>query len=112
LPLHYRAGRPERLTLRLTNRGTAMWPAFSDYGDLDCRILGVWKQDGNSINDGSHSVLLPRNLAPGESIHISARIDTPSRFGTYELDLILVQLVNNASGIYGGAHQTVPVQVE
>ncbi len=112
LPLHYHAGRSERLTLQVTNQGTAVWPAFSDYGYLDCRILGVWKQDGKNLNDGSHSVLLPRNLAPGESIHIAGRIDTPARAGTYELDLILVQLLNDTSGVYGGAHQSVPVRIE
>jgi len=111
VPLHFRAGRSESLTLRVTNQGTAMWPAFSDYGFLDCRILGIWKQDGRDIKDGSHSLLLPRNLAPGESIQITGRIDAPTRFGTYELDLVVVQLLNNASGIYGGAHLAVAVHV-
>ncbi len=112
LPLRYRAGRLERLTLRVTNRGNAVWPAFSDYGHLDCRILGVWKQDGKNMDDSSQSVFLPRNLAPGEAVQITGHIDTPRRAGRYELDLVLVQMLSANSGIYGGAHQTVPVQVE
>jgi hypothetical protein len=112
LPLRYQAGRFERLIVRITNRGTAIWPVFSDYGHLDCRVVGVWKLGGETIEEGSFSLVLPRNLGPGESVQIASLIDTPVRRAAYELDLSLVQLLDNRSGIFGGAHQRVPVQVE
>lgn len=112
LPLRYHAGRFERLIVRITNKGTAVWPAFTDYGYLNCRVVGVWKLGGETIEEGSFSLVLPRNLGPGESVRIASVIDTPARRAAYELDLMLLQLLDNGSGISGGAHQRVPVQVE
>ena len=112
LPLRYPAGRLGRLIVRITNQGPAVWPAFTDYGFLDCRVIGVWKRDGETLENGASSFVLPRNLGPGESVEITRLITTPTHPGAYELDLALVQRLDNGKGIFGGAHQRVPVQVE
>jgi len=112
LPLRLRAGGVARLALRITNRGSAVWPAFADFGHLDCRVIAVWTSGGKSIDDGSYGLPLPRNLGPGESARIAAVIEAPKFPGTYALALSLVQLIDSASGHYGGAHLEVPVQVE
>jgi hypothetical protein len=111
-PLRFRAGRLERLSLQVSNRGTAMWPAFSDFGHLDCRVICLWKLGDANVDDSSQSLRLPRNLGPGETVRIVGLISTPSRPGTYDLELVLVQLLGSDKGIYGGAHAKVPVQVE
>jgi hypothetical protein len=113
LPLRFHAGRLGWLIVRITNHGTAVWPAFTDYGFLDCRVISVWKLGGETVEEGAAaSLVLPRNLGPGESVQIARLIPTPTRPGAYELDLALVQRLDNGRGIFGGAHQRVPVQVE
>jgi hypothetical protein len=117
LPLRYRAGRLERLSVRLTNTGNAVWPAFSDFGHLDCRVICVWKRGDDTVGDGtvgdgSQTLRLPRNLGPGESLQIAGLVNTPGRPGTYELDLTLVQALDSEKGLFGGVHSRVAVQVE
>jgi hypothetical protein len=112
LPLRFHAGQFEWLSVRVTNKGTAVWPAFTDYGHLDCRVIGVWKLGGETVEDGAFSLVLPRNLGPGESALIVSMIDPPARHAADELDLALVQRLNDHSGIFGGARQRVAVEVE
>jgi hypothetical protein len=111
-PLRFRAGRLERLRLRVTNGGTAMWPAFSDFGHLDCRVICQWELGDTNVGDITQGLHLPRNLGPGETVEVTGMIDTPSQPGTYDLDLALVQLLGTDKGIYGGVHTRVAVEVE
>lgn len=111
-PLHYRAGGFERLTARVTNRGHAVWPAFSDYGELDCRVIGVWKVGDETIGNRSETLPLPRSLGSGESVRIHGTVVAPTRPGKYDLDLILVQMTDFGSGVYGGLHRRVAVEVQ
>lgn len=112
LPLRFRAGRLERLSVRVTNGGTAMWPAFSDFGHLDCRVICQWKLGDANVGDSSQALHLPRNLGPGETVRVAGMIAPPSRPGTYDLDLVLVQTIGTDKGLYGGVHARVAVQVE
>ena len=112
LPRRYRAGQPVHISLRVTNRGNAVWPAFSDFGDLDCRIVATWMSGGKPIEARSNGLRLPRNLGPGESASVSAVVDAPEHPGTYELALSLVQMMDSGHGGFGGAHLEVPVAVE
>jgi len=112
LPLRFRAGRFERLSLRVTNGGTAMWPAFSDFGHMDCRVICLWKLGEANVDDFTQALHLPRNLGPGETIQVTGLLATPSRPGTYDLDLMLVQTLGTDKGLYAGVHARVAVQVE
>ena len=82
-----------------------------DY-DLDCRVVGIWNRGGETLEEGTFSLVLPRNLGPGESVQINAMISAPPRRAAYGLDLALVQRLENGRGIFGGARQRVAVDVE
>jgi hypothetical protein len=109
-PLRYPHGRAATVTLRLTNRSRVVWPAFSDYGFLNCRLNYRWALNGNFLPE-NNAIYLPRNVGPGESTVIRPWLAIPSKPGKYELDLTLIQVLKGDRGIFGGAAARVPVEV-
>ena len=111
-PLHYRHGGGAQLDVTVTNRGTATWPAFSDFGFIDCALLHRWWADGTIVQGVGGPLPLPRNLGAGENLPVHARLELPRRPGTYELELILVQRLSVNGAGSGGAAVRIPVQIE
>ncbi len=105
------AGGGGQLAIRITNRGGAVWPAFSDWGELDVGVVPIWKSAGVVVQGIGEFQRLPIHLAPGATVEIREWMEAPARPGTYELDLNLVQNLGG-SGRFGGATQTVAVVVE
>lgn len=111
LPLHYTHAHPKRLALRLTNKSQAVWPAFSDYGFMHCRVIYRWYNRGESVED-TGAMVLPRNLDPGESITLHGWLDVPAQPGQYQLHLMLLQMLHADRGVFGGVELRLPVQVD
>ncbi|MFQ5665230.1 MAG: hypothetical protein ACE5I7_02245 [Candidatus Binatia bacterium] len=111
LPLRYPPRGSATVHLWVTNRGGATWPVFSDYGYLQCKLGYRWWAHGTLLAV-SGAVPLPRNLGPGESTQAAARIYMPRQPGTYELELVVVQVLDADKGLSGGAVARVPVQIE
>ncbi len=110
LPLRYAHGVGGEVTLELTNQGHQVWPAFSDYGFLNCRVNYRWALNGNLLEE-NHAMFLPRNLGAGESLVMRRHLEIPSHPGKYELDLMMVQVLKADRGIFGGVHTRIPVEV-
>jgi len=111
LPRHFRRGRYASVHILLSNRSSVPWPAFSDYGYLDCEIAYRWWKNGTVLQE-SGWIPLPRNLGPGESEHVSGWVRTPEQTGRAELELLLIQVLNTTTGGSGGASLRIPVEVE
>ncbi|MFQ5665233.1 MAG: hypothetical protein ACE5I7_02260 [Candidatus Binatia bacterium] len=109
--LRYGAGSRGRLTVRVTNRSDVAWPAFSDYGYLQCKLAYRW-WSGARMLAVAGGIALPRNLAPGESARIRARVQMPAEPGSYELELMLVQVLDVDKGASGGTTLRLPVEIE
>jgi hypothetical protein len=99
-PYRFAAGERVTVEVRVTNRGDTTWPAFSDYGYLQCKLAYRWWQHGQ-VRLESGAVPLPRNVAPGESVGVAARLMTPAQPGDYELELTLIQVLGADKGIAG-----------
>jgi len=110
-PLRYPRGRPARVSVRLRNDGHTVWPAFSDYGFLHCRINYRWSLNGTLLPE-THMLGLERNLGPGESIVIHGWLAVPALPGKYELELMLLQMLQADRGAVGGAVARFPVEVD
>ena len=111
VPLRFQAGTLGSVLVEVRNGGSVMWPAFSDYGYLQCSLVYVWRRDGRALDDLVGAVPLPRNLGPGESARVAARIEVPTTPGDYELELLLVQVLDENKARSGNAARRVPVQV-
>lgn len=109
--LHFRAGRGGRLEVRVTNRAGAVWPAFSDIGDLEVGLSPVWKLNDTVVQGVGEFQPLRGHLAPGTSAEVREWIEAPKHPGRYELELNLVQNLGNA-GRFGGSTLRVAAIVE
>lgn len=111
-PLRVAAGTSVPIAARLTNRSHVAWPAFSDYGFLECRVVYVWDPPFESERLAAGSLTLPKSLAPGESIRLSDLLEVPRNPGEYTLRLSLVQMLAADHGIFGNTAIDVPIVVE
>lgn len=111
-PPDWGPGERARLDLVLTNDSTVAWPAFSDYGLLHSELIYWWWRDGRQVDGEGGFIKLPRNVAPGESVDVRARIDTPPRPGAYELVVTHAQLLDLEAGQPGTASVRVPVRID
>lgn len=106
------AGRGLDVELRVVNRGGAVWPVFTDWGDLPVKVLFRWWRDGAVIPDVGELLPLWRNLGPGEAAPVRARIEVPARPGLYEIEFMIVQKLGPVQGRFGGALLRGTVAVE
>lgn len=76
---------------RITNRGSATWPAVSRSGTGHVRLgVQLLDEQGRLIARDYHRVALPRDVAPGASIDVSFICPAPESPGTYLLKFDLV----------------------
>lgn len=75
-----------RLPVRVTNRGSAPWPARQGI-----KLANHWHRDGAVavLDDGRTE--LPAELAVGESVELALLVRAPERPGSYVLELDIVQ---------------------
>jgi len=111
VPLRATRGRALHLDLSVINRSLATWPAFSDYGYLQCKLAYRWWSEGR-LRPESGGAALPYNLAAGKAAEMQMSVDTPNSPGVYELELVVVQVLDVDKGLSGGATLRGPVQVE
>jgi hypothetical protein len=111
LPLRVRRGKVASIRLHVTSRSGVMWPAFSDYGYLECKLAYRWWAGGAVLPEAG-GIALPRNLGVGETAKIVGRVEIPDRGGRLELEVMLVQVLDVRKGTFGGIALRVPVNVE
>lgn len=111
-PWRCRAGRPCAVEVRVANRSaSAVWPVYSDFGDLEVALGAFWRADGALVPDVGGVVPLYRQLGPGDAARFRLPLDPPPRPGTYALELVVIQSFGRTAQ-HGGAALTVPVIVE
>lgn len=70
LPASYPKGEPFQLYLRVENRGSRLWHA--------CHSEGKWVELAVYMGDALHcTARIPRDVAPGESVFLTARMTFP-----------------------------------
>jgi hypothetical protein len=111
LPLRVRRNGVASIRLRVTNQSGVMWPGFSDYGYLECKLAYRWWAGGAMLAE-SGGISLPRSLGPGEAMDLRGRIQIPDRWGRLHLEIMLVQVLDIQKGTFGGTALRVPVSVE
>jgi hypothetical protein len=111
-PASYSAGGRTVLRLRVTNRSTVTWPAFSDFGHLDVGLVYSWWRNGSMLNNEGGFIALPRNLPSGASDELWVHIDAPAARGRYELQIALVQVLEADAGTSGGVILRLPAAVD
>jgi hypothetical protein len=105
------AGGRGEIEVVVTNRTeSTVWPAYSDFGDLDVGLLLVWTHNGEVVDTAGGFEALDRHLGPGESLRLRRAVRVPEASGTYDLGIHLVQSYGVKGGS-GGASATVPVEV-
>ena len=112
LPLVLRAGETAPFAVRLTNLSDIAWPAFSDYGHLECRVVYIWEPEPPGFAGAAGSLSLGRSLPPGESARLAGRLEAPPQRGAFNLRVFLVQLLEPGGGVFGQTAVDVPVTVE
>jgi hypothetical protein len=89
------AGRDLPLTLRVTNEGTADWPALLPPGSADTGLVVVraeWRGRAGGSAPGTPGIRLPRDVVPGEALVFTAWVTAPPAPGVYTLALTLEQV--------------------
>ena len=108
-----RPGQELKIPVRITNPTSEVWSANGDgTGTLAVHLSYHWIDFAGRVvvYDGSRTTL-PRDLRPGETVSVDARVASPTTPGRYRLDFSLVQEgVAWFDAAAGGASQ-VPVEV-
>lgn len=115
VPRQLPAGGARRARVRIVNHGGVAWPAFSGEGAISSRnlifLLVRWYAGGAQVPGVGDVVLLPENVAPGETIQMGFRLQAPSQAGEYELELRVAQAVDGLRGVVGPDALRLPVRV-
>ena len=115
VPRQLPAGGARRARVRIVNNGGVAWPAFSGEGVISSRnlvfLLVRWYAGGAEVAGVGDVVLLPENVAPGESIRMGFRLQAPAQAGDYEVELRVAQAVDGQRGVVGPDALRLPVRV-
>jgi len=102
MPTEIRARDTATMRVRVTNTGNAAWPMFSGKGLLDIRhlvfVVQSWKLRGQPIAGLGEVVLLPENLAPGESREMELPLTAPPQAGEFEIEVRVTQAIDGQRG--------------
>ena len=108
-----RPGQELKIPVRITNPTSEVWSANGDgTGTLAVHLSYHWVDFAGRVvvYDGSRTTL-PRDLRPGETVSVDARVESPTTPGRYRLDFSMVQEgVAWFDAASGGASQ-LPVEV-
>jgi hypothetical protein len=104
-PTWLNAGANSETTIRLTNRSTKAWPAFSGEGRVSVRYLVLvvarWFHRGQPVPGVGEVLRLPTNLAPGEQVSMEIPLAAPPRAGVYKVEIRVTQAVDARRGVTG-----------
>ncbi|MEO8602129.1 MAG: hypothetical protein ABI629_06100 [bacterium] len=110
------AGATLPASVRITNRGTQAWPVFNGTGVISARwlvyLMVRWFDAGRPVAGVGDVLLLPRNLAPGESLTMPLALLVPSRPRQYALELRITQAIDGTRGVVSNDALRIPVRVE
>src|SRR5262245_23036600 len=85
----------EKITLlvKVDNISNETWPAAGDTtGAKAVHLAYHWlDKGGNLVVLDGHRTMLPRDLAPGETVSLNAVVQAPDRVGEFTLRLSMVQ---------------------
>ncbi len=115
-PASMRRGETTMLEVTVTNRSTSAWPAFSGKGMIDIRYLvflvETWRIGDRQLNGVGEVMVLPENLAPGESVVIDVPLQAPPAPGVFTVDFRVSQAVDATRGVVSpdGAALTIHVR--
>lgn len=91
VPSHAAPGETITATVRLTNTGTAVWPARSASGAGHVRLgIQLLNAEGRVIGRDFGRCALPADIGPGESQTMRAAFAAPADAGEYQLKFDLV----------------------
>ena len=103
MPTEIEAGEVATVRLRVTNLGGSAWPMFSGKDRLDIRhlvfVVQAWTIAGRQLDGIGEVVLLPQNLAPGESCEIEMPLVAPMREGSFDIEFRVTQAIDSRRGI-------------
>ncbi len=103
VPQTMRPGETRRVYAEVSNRGNAAWPMFSGKAMLDIRhlvfLVQSWRVGGRQISGIGEVVLLPENVAPGESVRIEMPLAAPPRPGVYDVEFRITQAIDGFRGV-------------
>lgn len=103
IPAEIGAGEVATVRARVTNLGSAAWPMFSGQELLDIRhlvfVVQTWHADGRQLPGVGEVILVPQNVAPGESFEIEMPLVAPKRTGWFDVELRVTQAVDGWRGI-------------
>jgi hypothetical protein len=91
-PAEMAAGETVEVQVTVANAGSATWPARVEDGSNEYSVLAAtWYQwDGKRANLAEKSLLLPKEVRPGEAAVLKAQVTAPSAPGSYHLGWTLV----------------------
>ena len=90
-PAHIQAAAGSTAVVGLTNRSPGVWPHDIPAGRHIC-VANHWlHEDGTVAVPDDGRALLPRGLAPGDSVEVPLTVHAPAVPGTYLLEVDLVQ---------------------
>jgi hypothetical protein len=102
-PAEMAAGSTLTPVVRLTNRGTRAWPAFSGKGRISIRYLTVlvvrWFAGDRTVAGSGDVLRLRENLMPGETLKMPVPLAAPRVPGSYEVELRIAQAIDGRHGI-------------
>jgi hypothetical protein len=108
-----RPGQEVTVPVRVTNPTTEVWSATGDgTGALAVRLSYHWIDFAGRVvvYDGSRTSL-PRDLQPGETVAVHARVASPTTPGRYRLDFTMVQEGVSWFDAASGGSAQLPVEV-
>jgi SAM-dependent methyltransferase len=92
IPDSMRPGEQVTVHVRVTNTSHERWPAgAAPDGRFRINVGNHWvAEDGEVLRDDGRATL-PRDVGPGQRVTVPLTVHTPSRPGTYTLEIDLVQ---------------------
>jgi len=115
-PAQMAAGGTVTPVVRLTNRGSRGWPAFSGKGRISIRYLTVlvvrWFAGDREVAGSGDVLRLEENLVPGETLRMPVPLTAPGTPGTYEVELRIAQAIDGRHGVVSRDALRFPVSVK
>ncbi len=115
-PSQLRRGVSSTAVVRVANRATRAWPAFSGEGAINVRyrtyLMARWFSYGRLVKGLGDVVPMPENLAPGEVAELAVPLVAPPVPGMYEVEFMVTQAVDGRHGVASPDALRFPLRVE
>jgi SAM-dependent methyltransferase len=94
------------LDVRVRNAGDRTWPALGKDDDHQVKLSARWTDANGARLDDEQTTLLPRDIAPGETVVLPLRVCAPAVRGKYRLQPDMLQVGSgwfDSAGLAGSA---------